>query len=360
MNPGPATTTDSVKYAMVVPDICPREAEFQAVLGEVAHDLVKIAGGGDYVAVLLAGSGTLGMEACVSSTVAAGKAILVVNNGAYGERFCQIARAYGIPVVEFSCPWHERPDLTRLEQVIRSEPSIECIAMVHHETTTGLLNPLAEVGTLAKAYGRTYIVDAISSFGGIPFNAADNRIDYLIGTSNKCLQGMAGVTFVICRREAIAATAKFPLRSYYVNLYQQYEFMTRTGQMLFTAPVQIVYALKQAIREFFDEGAETRYARYTRNWQVLRRGLEQMGFKFLLGPDQESHILTTVIEPNHQNYNFKLLHDLLFERGYTIYPSKLKGTQPLGSFRLSVMGDLDHEDINDFLKEFASVLAATR
>lgn len=351
LNPGPATTRDSVKYAMVVPDICPREVEFQAILGEVTDGLVNIAGGGDYVAVLLAGSGTAAMDACISSAVKPGKKILVINNGAYGERFCQIACAYSIPLVELSCPWDETPDMARLERLICSEPDIHCIAMVHHETTTGLLNPLGEVGALAKAYGKTFIVDAISSFAGIPFNAAANHIDYLIGTSNKCIQGMAGLAFVICRSEAIETTSGFPMRSYYLNLYKQYEYMTRTGQMQFTPPVQVVYALNQAIREFFEEGAEARYVRYTRNWQILRRGLERMGFEFLLKEEQEAHILITVIEPDHPNYDFKILHDLLFERGFTIYPGKLKGTQ--GTFRLSVMGDLDQEDINLFLDEFA-------
>ena len=353
-NPGPATTTDSVKYAMVVPDICPREVEFQAVLNEVVDDLVKIAGGDDYVAVLLAGSGTAAMDACVSSVVASGKKLCVINNGIYGERLCQIAQAYSIGLVEFSCPWHEQPDLNRLEQVVRSEPAIHCIAMVHHETTTGLLNPLAQVGALAKAHGKTYIVDAISSFAGIPFSAADNHIDYMVGTSNKCIQGIAGLSFVICRREAIEATAEYPLRSYYLNLYQQYKFLNETGQMQFTPPVQVIYALKQAIREFLEEGAEARYARYTDNWLALRRGLEGMGFECLLRAEQESHILTTVTEPDHPNYDFQTLHDLLLERGYTIYPGRTKGNK--GSFRLSVIGDLGQRDINSFLDELALAL----
>jgi 2-aminoethylphosphonate-pyruvate transaminase len=253
LNPGPATTTDTVKMAQVVPDICPREQEFVDVIDEVRQGLLDVVGADDYyTCVLFAGSGTAVMDAVINSVVPPNKKIMVINNGAYGERMVKIARAYGIGCVNLKAPWTQSPDLKHVEKAIKGDPEISHVAMVHHETTTGLLNPLKEVGWIANSLGRIFIADTISSFAGIPINIKNDHIDYLMSTSNKCIQGMAGVSFVICKKSEIEKTANYLPRSFYLSLYQQYKYFEEHGEMQFTPPVQVIYALRQAIKEYFD------------------------------------------------------------------------------------------------------------
>jgi len=318
LTPGPATTTDSVKYAQVVPDICPREKEFEKIIRQIRADLVKIAKGDEnYTSVLFAGSGTAVMDACVNSVVPPDKKIVIVNNGAYGQRMAEIARAYQIPCVELLFEWGKMPDLQQIKQTLNEDKNIACIAIVHHETTTGMLNPVKEIGKIAKENNCIFVVDTISSFAGIPIDIKGYRIDFMFSTSNKCIQGMPGLAFVVCAKDQLAKTKSYPPRSFYLNLYQQYEYFEKKGQMRFTPPVQAIYALKQAIKEYFEEGEENRYRRYTQNWRTLREGLQEIGFEFLLREGNESHLLTTILEPEDRNYSFDKMHDLLYDKGFT-------------------------------------------
>jgi len=343
LNPGPATTTDSVKNAQIVPDICPREQEFGELVESISKDLIKIAGGDDdYTCVLIGGSGTAGMEAALSSAVN-GKA-LIINNGAYGERFAKIADAYLIDYEELFFHWDEEINLEKIENALKSF-NIQNIVMVHHETTTGILNPVKEVGELAKKYKCIFIVDAISSFAGIPFSIKDYNIDFMISTSNKCIQGMPGIVFVICKKSALENTKDNQRKSFYLNLYSQQEYFKKEGQFRFTPPVQTVYALRQAIDEFLEEGAENRYKRYRESYETLVDGMKRLGFKKIYDKIKESGILTTFWEPEDQNYSFKKMHDLLYEKGFTIYPGKIKEK----TFRLANMGAINSDDIRSFL-----------
>jgi 2-aminoethylphosphonate aminotransferase len=346
LSPGPATTTQTVKQALVVPDICPREREFSTVLQGVCRDLAAIVKGDDaYTAVLFSGSGTAVMDSVISSVVPGNKKVAILVNGAYGERFVEIAQTYGIPYEPVLFEWGTVIDTDMVETVLKNDPAISCIAMVHHETTTGILNPLDEIGLLAEKYRCTFIVDAISSFAGIPIDIRKCRADFLLSTSNKCIQGMAGLAFVICKKSALEGLKNNPKRSYYLDLYSQYLSFEKSGQTRFTPPVQVVYALQQALSEFFIEGGENRYARYTENWRLLRAGLLGLGFTLLLPEDLESHILLTVLEPEDLKFDFDRMHDYLYERGFTIYPGKIRQK----SFRLSTMGDIYPEDIRAFL-----------
>jgi len=347
LNPGPATTTDSVKFAQVVPDICPREREFGAILLKINKDLVKIVKGGrDFTSVLFAGSGTAAMDACINSVVPKNAKIAIISNGLYGDRMIKIARSYQIPCVEINFEWDQQPDLKKVEEMLMNDRKITYLVVVHHETTTGILNPIREIGVLAKKYGCTFIVDAVSSFAGIPINVKDCHIDFMFSTSNKCIQGVAGLSFIVCRIKSVERLKGRPKRSFYLDLYSQYDFYKRTGQMQFTPPVQVVYALKQAIAEYFEEGDQTRYRRYTKSWSTLRKGMNEIGFKFLLKKQEESHILTTIVEPKDPNYDFNRMHDLLYEEGFTIYPGKMGKKK---TFRIANMGAIDHKDIEKFL-----------
>lgn len=354
LNPGPVTTTDTVKYAQVIPDICPREEEFWKMLGQIRKDLVRVVkGGNNYTSVLFAGSGTAMMDACVNSIVPQDKKIAIINNGAYGERLVKIANSYRIPFAEISFKWDETPDFNKIADTLVKDKDIACVAMVHHETTTGMLNPIKEIGNIVKKNNCIFIVDTVSSFAGIPVDIKDCKIDFMFSTSNKCIQGMAGLSFVICRKDELEKTKKYLPRSFYLNLFQQYDYFEKKGEMRFTPPVQVAYALKQAIKEYFEEGGKSRYKRYAENWQALRKGLKEMGFRFLLEKHQESRLLITIIEPSDSNYDFTIMHDLLYKRGFTIYPGKMYNRN---TFRLAVIGDLRVKDIFNFLEALNAVL----
>jgi len=355
LNPVPATTTDSVKRALVVPDICPREKEFGDLMQDIRRDLVKIAGGNEnYTSILFAGSGTAAMDSVISSVVSSNTKILILINGAYGNRFVEIARTYNIEVVELRSEFGKNLDLDKLEMILKKDKDISCIAATHHETTVGILNPIKEIGEISKRNGKILIVDTISSFAGVPIDIKKFNIDFMMSTSNKCIQGMAGVAFIICKKSALENLKIIKPRSYYLDLFSQYESLEKNNQTRFTPPVQVIYALKQAIRELFEEGLANRINRYKENYQVLKEGITKLGFKFLMGDDIiESNILTTIYYLNHPNFDFTILHDKLYERGFTIYPGKITN---LNTFRIAVMGAIDKTDIIHFLKNLEEVL----
>ena len=356
LNPGPGTTTDSVKAAMYVEDICPREKEFCQVLADIQSDLVRIVHGpNEYVCALFAASGTGGLEAAITSAVPEEKALLVVENGAYGTRMTKIAERFSIPVVRYALPFGDYPDIERIEDLLRSNNHISHLAIVHHETTTGMLNPVKDVCQLARKYGVEIIVDCMSSYAGIPIDLRDWNADYLVSSSNKCIQGIPGLVFVIFRIDHLERL-KQTSRSFYFNIYEQHVGCQSSGQMQFTPPVQVVYALRQAIKEYFAETEQGRWERYRNNFDRLYTGLSELGFEFLLPPEQESKILLAIKEPPDPSYQFEAMHDYLYERGFTIYPGK--GAKE-ATFRLSILGDLHIQDIDDFLKCLADYLKAS-
>lgn len=353
LNPGPATTTDTVKNAMVVPDICPREKEFQELMKGIRDDITVIADGDNrYTTVLFACSGTGVMEAVMGSVVPKDATALVISNGDYAHRFALIASHLGIQSVELGFPWGSKIDLKQIEKTLKSS-DFGGVFVVHHDTSTGVLNPIEEIGKIAKKYYTPFVVDAISSFAGIPFSIRKCNIDFMISTANKCLQGMPGVSFVVCKKDSLRKT-RHNKRSLYLNLWNQYQFLEKYGQMPFTAPVQVMYALRQAINEFKKEGLQGRYFRYRNNHLVLYNGMLDRGFKpFLENNVEHSCLLETFYEPKHPLFDFKTFHDKLYAKGFTIYPGKsvLKKT-----FRLANIGDLHVDDIKEFLKTVDDVL----
>jgi len=355
LNPGPATTTDSVKRAQVVPDICHREKEFCDLMKSVRNDLTKIATKSpeEYACVIFAGCGTAAVESTISSVSPPNKKILIVNNGVYGERMVNMARVHEINYVEVKSREYEIPNIGGIEKLLKIDRDISCVAMVHHETTSGMLNPMREVGKIAKANNCTYIVDAMSSFAGLVFDTKKEGIDFVISSSNKCIQGMPGLSFVIAKKEELEKIKGYPRRTVYLDLYSQYESLEDKKQMQFTVPIQTTYALRQAINEFLEEGAEQRQARYFKSWGTLVKGMGRLGFKKLLEDENESRILTTFREPENANYNFKRMHDLLYERGFTIYPGKIGADD---TFRLANLGAINHKDIKKFLGAMKDVM----
>lgn len=353
LNPGPANTSETVKRAMTQPDICPRERAFGDVLRQVRNGITRVVHDGDrYTSVLFAGSGTAAVEAAIASAVPSDGRLLVVDNGAYGARMAAIARAYGMAHDVDRTPAGEVPDVEAISARMQRNRYTQ-LAVVHHETSTGMLNPVEELARVCADSGVELIVDAMSSYAGIPIDVERMGADFLVSSSNKCIQGMAGLGFVVCRRERVEAMEAIPGRSYYLNMGAQHRYLEQHGQMQFTPPVQIVYALQQALKEYFAEGASARHERYVSNWEILDSGMRELGFRRLLPEAILSRILTAYVEPDHPRYSFDRMHDLLYERGFTIYPGK--GAR-LDTFRLANMGVLCGDDMRDFLAAMASVI----
>lgn len=347
LNPGPVTTTDTVKYAQVVPDICPREKDFGQIMECISGELTKlVANPREYTTVLFGGSGTAAVESILSSVIAQ-NAVLIVNNGAYGKRMCQIAEIYGLNFSQYKSPVDEGINLNHLEAFIRtSSQKIAYLAVVHCETTTGLLNDIESIGELCKKYQIKMIVDAMSSYAGIPIDMKKMNIDYLAASSNKNLQGMAGVSFVIANKEQLEETQQIKPRNLYLNLYEQYHSFQKTKQMQFTPPVQTLYSLKQAIIETHWEGIPNRYERYSKSWETLTTGIRRLGLTQVVPDNCHSKIITSIREPDHPNYHFTGMHDYFFKKGFTIYPGKI---DKQNTFRVANIGALTHVDMKRFV-----------
>lgn len=353
LNPGPGTTSDEVKEAMIIPDICPREVEFCQIMESIKLDLPRVVHGErDYTSVLFTASGTGGVEAAITSAVPLEGKLLVIENGAYGTRQCRIAEYYNIPHVSYRLAYGDYPILQDIEQYLQSDPAITHVSMVHHETTTGMLNPVEDICRLAHAHGKEVIVDAVSSFAGVAIDLEKWQAEYIISSSNKCIQGMPGLSFVIFKKSLLERLHGRG-RSHYFDIYAQYTGFHDTGQMQFTPPVQVVYALRKAIDLFFQETIEGRVNRYRENYKILHDGLKRMGFKFLLPESQQSGILIAIKEPRNPEYSFQEMHDYMYKRGFTIYPGK--GAKE-ATFRLAVLGDLYRKDIEDALDVLSDYL----
>jgi 2-aminoethylphosphonate-pyruvate transaminase len=355
LNPGPATTTDSVKYAQIAADICPREREFGQVMAWITAELSAMAGGGpasgggSIETVLFGGSGTAADEVMISSCVPPSGRLLILDNGAYGERFAKIAASYSMPHDVLKSSSHELPDTEALKRRLL-DGGYTHFALVYHETTTGLLNPVPELCRFCKAHNIITIVDAVSAFAAIPIDMNRDGIDFMASTSNKNIQGMAGAAFVFCRGEALEKIRDYPMRSYYLNLWDQYAHFKKTGQTRFTPPVQTLYALRQAVIEAKLEGIEGRYRRYSACWEELVRGVKELGLSMLVPEAAQSRLITAVIDPPSPRYNFEEFHDLARRSGFTIYPGKLSAAN---TFRIANIGDIRIDE----MKRFVGILA---
>jgi len=347
LNPGPATTSDAVKYAQVVPDICPREQEFVDIMTGVRKDLVKVVHGDPekYTAVIFTGSGTIIQDVLVNSLVPEGKKLCVVNNGAYSARMVEIAGYYRIPCVDLKFPSTELPDLAVVLETLENDKDIAVVATVHHETGTGVLNPIKEIGRMAHDNGAIFVVDTISTYGLMPIDIEEQNIDFLMSSAQKGLAGMTGASWTVGNIDEIKKSKAYPTRSYYCNLFMQFDFFDRVGEMHFTPPVQTMYALQQAIKEYFEEGEQERWERLTKCWEAIHKGLGEMGLGTVIDKEIQGHLVVTVQAPEDGRFDFFKLHDYCFERGFTIYPGKMFGLQ---TFRLCNLGLITEKDAQDF------------
>ncbi len=355
LNPGPSTTTDTVKMAQVVPDICPREKEFASLMKGLREDLVRIVHGDleKYTSVLFCGSGTINIDVCINSLLPEGGKVLVVNNGAYSTRAVEICEFYGLPHIDLKFPVNQRPDLAVVEETLKNNPDIKLVHTTHNETGTGILNPVREIGALAHKYGAILTVDTTSTYAMRPINIEEDNIDFCMASAQKGLMAMTGLSFVVGNRAIIEKSKDYPKRSYYCNLFLQYDCFEKTGEMHFTPPVQTIYAALQGIKEYWAEGEEGKWARHTRVFNAINEGLDKLGFKQVIKPEERAGLVSTAIYPDDPNWSFEKVHDYCYERGFTIYPGKISSTN---TFRLCALGAIDVKDIEDFFAVFEEAL----
>jgi 2-aminoethylphosphonate-pyruvate transaminase len=353
--PGPLNTKLSVKEAMLH-DMGSRDKEFLEIVKEIRQELLNIAGvthEEGYDSVLMQGSGTFGVESVISTAIPSYGHLLLISNGAYGDRIKQMTQIYGIKTTTLSYKENIVPPVEDAEEVMRNDESITHVAIVHCETTTGIFNDIAGIGQLASKYNKIFIVDAMSSFGAVPIDLKLLDIDFLISSSNKCIEGVPGFSFVICKTTTIEA-CKDNARTVSLDLYSQWTDMKKNNQFRFTPPVQTILAFRKAIEELNAEGGvEKRSERYQQNYHRLIEGTEALGLKTYLDKKDQGYIITSFLFPEHPNFNFTLFYENLHQRGQVIYQGKLSDTN---CFRIGNIGQLFIEDIDRLLIAIQEVL----
>lgn len=343
LTPGPLTTSESVKQAMMS-DWCTWDKDYNLGIVEVIRkQLVELASSqpDEYTAVLMQGSGTFCVEATLGSTIRPEDHLLVVANGAYGKRMGVIANYYRLNCHVMNFEETERVNAERIEEYLKANPEVSHVSVVHCETTTGVLNPLEEIAAVVKRQSKTLIVDAMSSFGGVPIDMAKLGIDFLISSANKCIQGVPGFGFVIARK-SLLQQCKGIARSLSLDLYDQWETMEKGhGKWRFTSPTHVVRAFMQALKELQDEGGvAARHKRYCENHRVLVEGMRSLGYKTLLPDEWQSPIITSFYYPN-QDFDFNDFYQKLKEKEFVIYPGKISQAD---TFRIGNIGDVFPDD----------------
>ncbi len=342
--PGPLTTSATVKQAQLR-DIGSRDREFVDVVSDIRRRLLVLAGQADdtrYTAVLMQGSGTFGVESVISSTLAPGEKLLVLVNGAYGRRIRQMAQVLQIPVRVLEYPEDQQIHAGDVDRALAEDAEIAMVAVVHCETTTGILNPIAELAEVVQRHQRKLFIDAMSSFGAVPVDVAQLGITYLVSSANKCIEGVPGFSFAIADRAALQQSAGCA-RSLSLDLHAQWQGLEANGHFRFTPPVHALLAFQQALLELEAEGGVVgRAARYAENHRVLNAGMAAIGFRNYLVPDVQGNIITTFHYPDHPNFDFDQFYDRLAVRGFVIYPGKV--TQA-ACFRLGNIGRMYPEQM---------------
>ena len=352
--PGPLTTSAAVKEAMLR-DMGSRDAEFINVVRDIRQHLLGVAcvsQADGYEAILLQGSGTFGIEAVVSSVIPRDGKLLIVINGAYGRRIRDIGERYGIEMVTIEVTENTPLDPQQVRRSLKNNSEITHVALVHCETSSGILNPVQEIGAVVKEFQRTFIVDAMSSFGGIPLNVTEAGIDFLVSSANKCIEGVPGISLVIADRAQLLASGS--ARSVSLDLLAQWEGLEETGQFRFTPPTQVILAFRQALRELDDEGGVAgRANRYAANHTALLSGMRRMGFREYVPTESQSHIITTFLFPEDPHFKFKEFYQRLSTKGMVIYPGKLT---VVDCFRIGTIGRIFESDIKSLLTAIEATL----
>ncbi len=348
LTPGPLSTSRTVKLAMQR-DLGSRDGEFLEIVHSVRESLLKVAGvsrARGYEAVLMQGSGTFAVESVISSVVPRTGKLLVVTNGAYGRRLGDIAKVHGISAEEVAYPENVRAQPDDVARTLSTDHTISHVACVHCETTSGIMNPVREIGQVVSRAGRRYLVDSMSAFGAVPLDLEASHVDYLVASANKCIEGVPGFAFVICRRDALLES-KPHARTLSLDLFGQWDGFERTGQFRFTPPTHSILAFQRALEELELEGGVTgRARRYEANHRCLITGMREIGFQEYVPSDRQGHVITSFLFPAHPNFDFDQFYGNLRDKGFVIYPGKVTDAH---CFRVGTIGRIFEADIRVFL-----------
>jgi 2-aminoethylphosphonate-pyruvate transaminase len=353
LNPGPVNVTKRVEFALLRGDLCHREKECTDLIVSIREKLIKVFDiERDYTSALISGSGTAALEMAVSASVSPNRKTLVINNGVYGERIVKIAQCYGLETKVLTYAWGDLPKLDEVDNALKNDPKIEVVMVVHHETTTGLLNPLGAIAEIVHRYERVLLVDCISSLGGDEIDFDLWRPDICVGTANKCVQGFPGVSFVLMRKDDLPRIEKISPRSLYFDLPAHVKAQDK-GDTLFTPSIQVHYALDEALEELKEETVTGRVSRYGKTAGFLREGFQSLDLEFLLPLENYSNTLTSLKLPNGVTYT--KLHDNLKERGFVIYAGQ--GSLSKTIFRIANIGDIRQVEFQELLVELGNCLS---
>jgi 2-aminoethylphosphonate-pyruvate transaminase len=354
--PGPLTTSQTVKQAMLR-DLGSRDTEFIESVRRIRQQLLEVAGlsqAAGYEAVLMQGSGTFAIESVISSAIPLDGKLLMIVNGAYGERIVKMAAIHRIPTTVLTYTENELPNLDEVREAAGSDPAIRMIAMVHCETTSGIMNPVDEVGEIAKELDKDYFVDSMSAFGAVPFDLAACNIDYLVSSANKCIEGVPGFGFAICKRDKLVATSGWA-RTLSLDLLDQWNGLERNGQFRFTPPTHTILAFAQALAELADEGGVPgRARRYRENYECLVAGMRNMGFAEYVPAHLQGYIITSFYYPRDARFEFEEFYRRLNDRGFVIYPGKVTDAN---CFRIGNIGRIFVDDVRALLAAIAETIA---
>ncbi len=350
--PGPLTTSPTVKAAMGR-DLGSRDTEFISVIRDLRNDLLQLAGVSQddgWEAVLMQGSGTFAIESVLSSITPADGKWLVIINGAYGERILKILERHQIAAEAIRCPENELPNLDAIGTTLESG-GFTHVALVHCETTSGIMNPIGEIGALAKQNGCVYFVDSMSAFGGVEFDFAGSQLDCLVSSANKCVQGVPGFGFALCKRELLETTEGMA-RTISLDLTAQWRGLEGNGQFRFTPPTHTLLAFAQALRELADEGGiPARAGRYRANHDACVAGMRALGFTEYVPENLQGHIITSFLYPT-DDFDFNVFYDRLNDKGFVIYPGKVTKAD---CFRIGHIGHLFPADTEALLAAIGEV-----
>jgi 2-aminoethylphosphonate-pyruvate transaminase len=352
--PGPLTTSRTVKQALLR-DLGSRDFEFIETVGEIRRRLLEIGGveQGQYEAIIMQGSGTFSLEAVVSSTIPPGGKLMVIINGAYGKRTAKIAEVHHIETVPLQYPEDRKPDLAEVDRALAADKGIHQVAVVHCETTTGLVNPIQEIGAIVKKHNRRLFVDAMSSFGAVPICLGECEVDFMVTSANKCIEGVPGFGIILARREALLETEGWA-RTLSLDVLAQWRGLEANGQFRFTPPTHALLAFHQALLELEAEGGvEGRGARYRANYETLVAGMREMGFQEYLKPEDQGYIITSFCYPSHPKFNFPEFYARLNDKDYVIYPGKVSDAN---CFRIGSIGRITTTDVCGLLAAIRQTL----
>lgn len=353
LTPGPLTTTKTVKEEMLF-DHCTWDDDYKQITQKIRRNLLKLAKASEdeYTVVLMQGSGTFGVESVLSSVIGDEEKLLIAANGAYGERMEDIAKHSRIDYTIYNEHYNKVPDAKKIGDILDKDPKITHVSMVHSETTSGILNDIESVARVVKERGKVFIVDAMSSFGGMDIPVESMGIDFLISSANKCIQGVPGFSFIIARR-SLLLESRGKARSLSLDLYDQWETMEKDGKWRFTSPTHVVLAFAKAMEELEAEGGiSARSARYTDNNRRLIAKMKDLGFKTYIDETHQSPIITTFLFPENVLYSFSDMYTYIKNRGYAIYPGKVTEAS---TFRIGDIGEIYSEDIDkliEIIKDF--------